>query len=186
MNHNTTPTYVPTASLFASAFDGRQSGAYRTVFFCFVFCYPPADGENKSLSSPHSHVFSCVSCVNLTQSPSQSSASWCILRLSVQRQRGLSLPSLSTTATAAGGAAVVYGYLSVSTRLDPLGPGAVEIATPKIIPPGSVRLAQIHRKHPPPGHGKTASVRRPTGQAMPWSKASSLLPPGTCLHFSRA
>ena len=33
-------------------------------------------GALKGLSSPHLHVFSCMSCVNLSQWYSQSSASW--------------------------------------------------------------------------------------------------------------
>ena len=36
----------------------------RTGFFFFN---PPADGEKKSFSSPHFHVFSYASCVDLTQ-----------------------------------------------------------------------------------------------------------------------
>ena len=39
----------------------------------FFFVYPPADGEKKSSSSPHFHVFSYTLCVDLTQLHSQSS-----------------------------------------------------------------------------------------------------------------
>ena len=38
----------------------------RSLFFFFFFFYPPADGEKSSLSSPHFHVFSYASCVDLT------------------------------------------------------------------------------------------------------------------------
>ena len=39
---------------------------YNIMIFYF-YHYPPADGENHSLSSPHFHVFSYTSCVDLTQ-----------------------------------------------------------------------------------------------------------------------
>ena len=48
--------------------------------FIFFFC-PPADGEKQSLSSPHFHVFSYASCVDLTQLLSQPNASWRTLRI---------------------------------------------------------------------------------------------------------
>ena len=35
--------------------------------FFFFFFYPPADGEKYSFSSPHFHVFSYASCVDLLQ-----------------------------------------------------------------------------------------------------------------------
>ena len=53
------------------------------VFFCprFFFCffYLPVDGEKYS--SPHFHVFSYASCVDLTQLLSQRNASWRTLRI---------------------------------------------------------------------------------------------------------
>ena len=47
-------------------------------------------------------------------------------------------------ATPASQAAVVYGRVSVLTQLDPWGSGAVEIATGKVILPGSMGHAQAH------------------------------------------
>ena len=47
----------------------------------FFFFYPPADGEKYSFSSPHFHVFSYASCVDLTQLLSQPNASWRTLRI---------------------------------------------------------------------------------------------------------
>ena len=41
----------------------------------FFFVNPPVDGEKKSFSSPHFHAFLYMSCVDLTQLPSHSSAS---------------------------------------------------------------------------------------------------------------
>ena len=51
-----------------------------SVFFFFFF-YPPADGEKYSFSSPHFHVFSYASCVDLTPLLSQPNASWRTLRV---------------------------------------------------------------------------------------------------------
>ena len=51
------------------------------VPFSFFFFYPPADGEKKSFSSPHFHVFSYASCVDLTRLLSQPNASWRTLRV---------------------------------------------------------------------------------------------------------
>ena len=45
----------------------------------------------------HFHVFSYTSCVDLTPLPSQSSASWRVLRLPLQRQRELSLSAVLVT-----------------------------------------------------------------------------------------
>ena len=39
---------------------------YMQLLISFFFFYPPADGEKKSFSSPHFHVFSYASCVDLT------------------------------------------------------------------------------------------------------------------------
>ena len=61
----------------------------------------------------------------------------------------MSLPVVPVT-TPAAQAAVVYGCVSVSTRLDPWRSGAVEIATRKVIPPGSVGLAQAYLHQQPP------------------------------------
>ena len=45
--------------------------------------------------------------------------------------------------------AVVYGCMNVSIRLGSWGSGAMEIATWKVIPPGSLELAQVHRATKP-------------------------------------
>ena len=47
-----------------------------TFHLFFFFFYPPADGEKYSFSSPHFHVFSYASCVDLTQLLSQPNSSW--------------------------------------------------------------------------------------------------------------
>ena len=48
----------------------------------FLFCFSSSGGWGKtSLSSPHFHVFSYASCVNLAQLLSQPSASWRVLRI---------------------------------------------------------------------------------------------------------
>ena len=77
----------------------------------------------------------------------------------------LSLPAVPVTDPAAH-AAGVYGYVRMSTRLDPWGSGAVEIATRKFIPPTSVGFARAHqtnktlvmRKQPPAGIGPVTST----------------------------
>ena len=48
----------------------------RQGMYLFFFFHPPADGEKLSFSSPHFHVFSYASCVDLTQLLSQPNASW--------------------------------------------------------------------------------------------------------------
>ena len=74
--------------------------------------------------------------------------------------RAVSLPAVPGT-TPAAQAAVVHGCVSMSTRRDPWGSGAVEIATRNGIIPGSVGPAQAHpltkspdrRKQPSAGLG---------------------------------
>ena len=121
-------------------------------------------GEKKISSSPHFYVFSHTSCVNLIQLRSQSS--WFSgvsfsSRDSDIIARELSLPAVPVT-TPAAQAAVVYGCVSMSTRPDSLGSGAVRTATRNGIIPGSVGLAQnyplttktpITRKQPHAGLG---------------------------------
>ena len=60
--------------------DFSPCGVTAFVFFCFFF-YSPADGEKQSFSSPHFHVFSYASCVDLTKLLSQPNASWRTLRV---------------------------------------------------------------------------------------------------------
>ena len=60
----------------------RRCYPQRYLFFFFLFFfYPPVDGEKSSFSSPHFHVFSYASCVDLTQLLSQPNASWRTLRI---------------------------------------------------------------------------------------------------------
>ena len=70
----------------------------------------------------------------------------------------LSLPAVTvTTNTPAAQAAVVYGCVSMPTRLDPWGSGAVEIAAGTlmiVIPPASVGFAQAHPLIKPPAMRK--------------------------------
>ena len=115
-----------------------------------VFSMGRCFGALKVLSSPHFHVFSYMSCVNLAQPYSKSTGCRRILQLAWQRQRKLSPPSV-TVSTRVAQAAVVYGCMGILTRLDPSGSG-VEVATGKIILPGSVGLAQAHpqTKNPRP------------------------------------
>ena len=54
----------------------RGSNSRTNLYQARFFFHPLADGEKYSLCSPHFHVFSYTSCVDLTQMPLQSSASW--------------------------------------------------------------------------------------------------------------
>ena len=62
-----------------------------------------------------------------------------------------------TATTPAAKAAGVNGCVSMSTRLDPWGFGAMEVAARKATPPGCVGSAQAHPlTSKTPGHEKTA------------------------------
>ena len=89
---------------------------------------------------------------------------WGILQFPWQRQSELSLPAVPVTIPATQAAAVVYGCVStgMSIRLDPWGPGAVAIATLKVIFAGSVVLRK------PPGQEKTALRRTWSSYGPPY------------------
>ena len=55
------------------------------LFVLFVFSLHPADEEKQLSRSPHFHVLSYTSCVDLSQLHSQSSGSWRVLRFPQQR-----------------------------------------------------------------------------------------------------
>ena len=78
-------------------------------------------------------------------------------------QRLLAYPSVPVVSTARAVPtgchcyhSIVPGCVSISAGLDPWGPGAVETATRKVIPPGSVGLAQGPSTNETPGHEKLA------------------------------
>ena len=85
--------------------------------------------------------------------------------------------SAVTVTISATQAAVVYGCVNISTPPDPWGSGAVEIATRKVIPTGSVGLAQAHpltklppmRKQPSAGLGPVTAhpVQSGVGPRIP-------------------
>ena len=63
------------------SFNRSTSETNATTRCFYFFFYPPADGEKRSFSSPHFHVFSYASCVDLTQWLLQPNASWRTLRV---------------------------------------------------------------------------------------------------------
>ena len=83
---------------------------YLLSFFCFFFLRRMGKRTKLSLSSPHFHVFSYASCVDLTQLLSQPSAS------TLHPTRELSLPAINVPAAAQ--AAVVRECVSMSTAPD--------------------------------------------------------------------
>ena len=93
--------------------------------------------------------------------------------LAIQRQ--LSYPSVLVVIISAGcpwrsrhhyfpaaQATAVFGCARISTRLDPCGLGAVEIATRKAIPPCSVGLAQAPRQTNTPAMREQQTTFRQT------------------------
>ena len=96
--------------------------------------------------TPHFSVLSYMSCVNLTQLYTQSTA-LAGIPFKYQGNDSTSCPYRRSVAatTPAAQAAVVYGFVCMSvTLLDSWGSGAVEIATRKVTPPGSVELTESH------------------------------------------
>ena len=88
------------------------------VFYIYIYILSSGESGKVKLSQCNSVVFA----IQLFF--------WCILQFPWQRKRELSLPAVTVTSPAAR-AAVVYRSVRMSTRLDPWGSCAVEIATRK-------------------------------------------------------
>ena len=63
--------YLSSTGSSESGTNNDRNLASAVIFFLFCFFHPPVDGEKYSFSSPHFHVFSCASCVDLTRLLSQ-------------------------------------------------------------------------------------------------------------------